>query len=782
MKAATAALRKDYYPNPESLAFLLKILTSHESPQLRQLAAVEARTLVAKHWVSIPDGAKPNVRRTLLESTLAEQESLVRHSEARVIAAIAKIDLEDGEWSELPGILSAAAKHDQVTHRETGVYILFTLLEVMGDGFVSQMHDLFVLFNHTIQDRESAEVRINTMLALSRMAMVIDPDEDPTSLSEFREILPKMVHVLAEVVKAGDEDKVVQAFEVFQTVLGCDSQLISNIFKDLISLMMEMASSLELAEDSRSQALSFLMQCVKYRKLKVQGLRLGETLTLKALQIVTELGDLRNDEEDATPAKTALGLLDVLSQSLPPAQVMVPLMLALPKYVNSSDPNYRRAGILSLGFCVEGAPDFIGSQLNEIMPLVFRLLQDNDVKVRQATLHAFARLAEEVGEEMAKEHETLVPLLVQNLEAVMTTGGDKKHEEQKIDIMTGACNALDCLLDGMDADISGKYITRLAPLFTRLFDHPEFRVKAAAVGAMGSLAASSEKNFLPYFEKTVEVLSPYINLKESVDELDLRGTVTDAMGHIASAVGPEAFQKYVLPLMETSEQALQLGNPQLKETSFILWSGLSKVYKDQFTPFLAGVSKALFESLKQEETDLEVELGPEAQELLGSEITVAGKRLKISNSEGNDSRAILSRVNGNADEDEVIDVEDLDDDDSAWDDLTAVTAVAMEKEIALEVLGDIIGATRKSFLPYIQETVQIALGLTDHSYEGIRKSSIGTLWRAYAALYEISEEDGQMAKWEPGLPLVAKPTEDLKKLGGVILTATIPIWEDEVDR
>jgi len=89
VKAATTELRKTYYPHPQSLLWLLHILTSHDVPELRQQAAVEAQRLIPKHWPALPADQKPAIREKLLESTLSEEKPLVRHSAARVIAAIA---------------------------------------------------------------------------------------------------------------------------------------------------------------------------------------------------------------------------------------------------------------------------------------------------------------------------------------------------------------------------------------------------------------------------------------------------------------------------------------------------------------------------------------------------------------------------------------------------------------------------------------------------------------------------------------------------------------------
>ena len=728
---------------------------------------MEARKLVAKHWAAISDDQKPQIRNSLLQSTMNEEGALVRHSSARVIAAIAKLDLEEGQWTDLPKVLQQAATSQTARHREVGVYIIYTLLDTMGDLFAENLAAMFALFSKTIQDSESSEVRLNTMLAISRVAMLLDPSEDPKALRAFQDLVPQMVAVLKGTIDSGDEAETMQAFEVFQTLLGCESALLQKHFGDLVKFMIDIASQEDIEDESRTQALSFLMQCVRYRKLKIQGLRIGEELTVKALKIVTELDEIIGEEEDLTPARSALGLLDILASSLPPNQVLVPLLKAIGPYVTSQDPNYRTAGILALGMCVEGAPDFIATQLGEILPMVLHLLEDSSVKVRAAALNCVARLSDDLAEELGKEHQRLIPALVKNFDTAFS-GLSGPEEERNLEIIRGSCNAIDSLIEGLDEEDAARYVTELVPRFSRLFDHPDHKTKSAAIGAVGSIAGASAEAFLPYFESTMGALGNYVSIKDSNDDLELRGITCDSLGKIAVAVGAQPFQPYVQPLMQASEEALHLDHPRLRETSYILWSTMAKVYEEDFAHYLEGVVKGLHECLQQEETETEVTLGEEAKDLLGEEVVIAGKKIKVAAATDDD-------------DDDVIDVEDGDDEDGDWDDLNAVTAVAMEKEIAVEVIGDVITHTKSKFLPYLQKTVEIVLGMVDHSYEGVRKSSISTLWRTYACLWGLAEDNG-MPKWKPGIPLQTQPTEDLAKLGNLVMTATLAVWQDEMDR
>lgn len=733
--------------------------------EVRQAAAVESLRLVPRHWANLPADQKPAIREQLLKTTLDEQQYLVRHAAARVIAAIAKIELEDGEWNTLPDVLAQATTSSQISHREVGVYILFTLLEAAGDVFESKLPWLFALCANTIKDPESAEVRINTLLCLSRIAMLIQPEEDADNLARFVQTFPDMVAVLKSSIDEDNEDRTMQAFEVFQTLLGCESALLNTHFKDLLTFMVDIAANTNISDESRSQALSFLMQCARYRKMKIIGIRdMGETLTVKSLHIAAEIND-EEDDDDVTPSKSALGLLDLLSSSLPPRQVIVPLLKALPQYVNSDQPKYRQAGILALGMCVEGAPDFIATQLDNLMPVILKLLNDPVIGVRNAALTGVARLADDIAEELCKHHQELIPALLKNLDSASIQASSEADQKKNLDILKSSCAALDAVTEGMEKDMMITYAPELIPRLGRLLSHSDFNVKASAAGAIGSIAGSAEDAFLPYFEQTMKALSEYVTLKDSDEELDLRGTVCDSMGSMAQAVGATAFQPYVQPLMQASEEALHLGHPRLRETSYILWSTLAKVYEEEFTPFLEGVVKGLMECLDQEESDLEVELGQNASDLLGQEVVIAGQKVKVF-----------------AASDEPADFDDMEDGDGDdWDDLTTVTAVALEKEIAAEVLGDVLSHTRKNFVPYFEKTIETIMPLVEHPYEGVRKAGISTLWRAYACLWALMEDHtGQ--KWTPGLPLQSQPSEEVLKLGEIVTTATLSLWEDETDR
>ena len=627
-----------------------------------------------------------------------------------------------------------------------------------------KFQELFSLFSKTIHDPESADVRINTMLALSKMAMTIDADNDEPSLQAFEEALPHMVAILKQAVDASDEDRVLQGFEVFQTFLSCDSKLLNKHFRDLVLFMVNIAADPAIGDDARVQALTFLIQTVTYRKFKFQSLMIGEQLTLGIVDIITDSGEDMDDEDDQlTVSATALGLLNSMASNLPPSQTVVHLLRVFDAGANSPDPNRRQAVIRALGTCVEGAPDFLNTQLDSYLPAMMRLLDDSNLYVREVALSGVRTLADQLAEDMAKEHQRLLPALARNLDRAMQglSGPDAKVN---LGIMASSCSAIDSLVNGLESEQVKPYLPELVPHISHLFSHPNMKIKSSAIGAIGSIALSAKSEFLPFYEKAMNDLSEFVQLKDGAEELDVRGVTCDAMGNIALAVGPEAFQCYVVPMMHATEEGLKLGHPRLKESSFLFWGDMVKVYEDNFKSFLPGVAQALFECLEQEESSVEVDLGEEAVDLVGQEVVIAGRKVKVA-SASNDN---------DIDDDENVDTDD------DWDDVTGATAIAMEKEIAIEILANLVAFTKAEFLPYLEKTVELLMSMLDNGYEGVRRAAISTLFRAYASSWALQEEKTKV--WQAGLPVKATPSQNIVKLGEVVITAALGMWPSEDDR
>lgn len=745
IQQASQALQNKFYKSPLIIPALVHILQTNPETQIRQLSGVEARKIITREWLNsemVSADTKAQIKSSLLASTLAEQDALVRHTSSRVISSIAKYDVEENLWPDLLPALYQSATSSVATEREVAIYIIYTLLEAELDILEEATVSLLELFSKTINDSESLQVRISTLLALGCISMGIQSGQSgsPNPAELFRSIVPSMVDALKQVISSNDEKSVLQVFEVFNILLVAESSLISKYLEDLINFMLHnIAAEKQLPDEFRVPALQFLISAVRSKKMKIQALKLGPAMVTTAIQISADynraepedLDDEDDDDDETNPGSLALQLIDNMSNALPPSQVMGPLLNALPNYIKSSDPADRKAGFMSLAVAVEGAPDFVSTQIEHILPAVVDGLNDSDVTVKVAALQCLYYLSYELRDTVSSEHEILLPLVFN----IMDTASALK-------VGKCACSAMDALLESMDRKvITEKYLSTLVPKLLHLLSITnDFTLKGSIVAAISSAAFSSGKNFLPYFQPTITALEPFVGLSSNIPELtepqtNLCGNTIDALGSISVSVGKENFHPYAEPLIEAAYRCIQSENTKLKECGFIFVGTLARVYGKDFSVFVEKLAVEIFKCLEQEE---------------------------------------FGGLDYFDEENEDIGIED---DKDFMEQLNISSAIAIEKEYATDALADLLEAAGENF-PNIENAIKVLSNQCEHFAEGIRKSSVNALWRLYMARAALDKE----GPWTPGLPVEEHRNPVTAMIAEAVRSATIDALETEDER
>jgi hypothetical protein len=168
--------------------------------------------------------------------------------------------------------------------------------------------------------------------------------------------------------------------------------------------------------------------------------------------------------------------------------------------------------------------------------------------------------------------------------------------------------ALDTLLEQLGPAII-PYLPTLMERLLGLVSVIPTDLKGTAVGAIGSAAHASKAKFDPYFDQTMQLISPFLSSpKTEGDETALRGVAQDTVGTLAEAVGKERFRPYFEPVMKLALDATALNLPSLRECSFLFFSVMARVYEEEFGQFLATIVPVILASLSQSEIDGDVEV------------------------------------------------------------------------------------------------------------------------------------------------------------------------------
>ncbi|QBM90810.1 Importin-beta N-terminal domain-containing protein [Metschnikowia aff. pulcherrima] len=714
VKLATARLSKEFYTDDRALPCLLHVLQTAEQDQVKQLAAVEARKLVPVQWEKVDPAQKLQIRAGLLQNTFLQPQKLVRHSSARVVAAIAEYDMDDGAWPELlPALVSAVQSSDSQT-KEMAVYALYTLLETQSPALAAHQDDFVALFAQLLTDA-SLEIRVNAVLCLDCLLQFLDEsDANAATAAQFKALISSMLDVLQAVIAADDADKTKAVFDVMNSLLFLDNKLVGEQIVRLIASIAEIAANTSLDEEYRCMALQFLVSVVSLRKTKVSSNNLGPQLTVVATQIALEEIDVEdeldnedeeNENEENTPAALALRLMGVLLGELPPSQVIAPFFDQLPGMVSSQNLFARRAALLIIGVASAGAPDYLATQVAKIVPLLVNGLQDPEVVVKVAAVRAVAQLSSELQDNLADYHEQLLPLIMANIDSAAHVMAYKY-----------ACYALDGIIEFMGHDAIAQYMAPLMQkLFSMLLTANSSSLKTAIVSAIGSTAFAGGKGFTPYFNELIHVLEPFISNAAqtegmSEEDIELRALTFENISTMARAVGSEPFAAYAKPLVEAAYSSIGAEHPRIRESGFAFILNMAKVYGAEFAGFLDEIVPQILQCLEQEEFSFE---------------------------------------GGDGDEEDF--EADEEDDDNKFKFNSGIT---IEKEIASVALAELAMGTGAAFAKFVEPAVKTLSEQVEVSY-GMREAAMNSLWKIVRAMFKATYgDDFKAPKGVPQQPYV----------------------------
>lgn len=722
---ATVKLQKDFYDHAQAIPAVIHLMQTSNEIQIRQLAGVEARKLISQKWVTVEPQVQQQIRNSLLESTLKEENALVRHTSSRVISEIATTDLSEllsggNQWPDLLPYLFNAIKSQNSAEREVAIYVLYTLIETDVEPLKENKIDLLQLFGATIQD-SSLQVRVTTVQALQAMSDTIDSTVSKNEVEPFRALIPSCVEVLKQSITEGDEKGTSDIFEFFNNLLIVDSALVSKHLGKLIEFMLnEISLQSGLDEENRMCGLRFLISAVMYKKSKIQSLKVGPTIAKACMDIMSEGFEDDEDDDDLedTPGGLSFRLLEGLSNNLAPSQSAGPMIQLFPQYVQGNS-NQRKAAFNAVTASVEGAPDFLANEIDSILPYITQGLQDEDLGVVANALFALAELTTQLQELVVDNHEVLLPMVCNILDRAST-----------LKIGKYACHALDSMLDCMDREvIATKYLDSLVPKLLQLLDGAQdLSLKSAIVAAISSAASSAGKAFQPYFEHTCQSVQNFIKTPNSPDEeippkeVALCGITLDLLSNVAAAVGRDNFRPFVDPLVGAAYKCLQCEQSRMKDCGFIFIGTIAKVYEQEFGQYMEKIMPEVFKTLEQDEME---------------------GLLESFEQDGNI---------GMDGEEEGIDNEQF-----------AVTnAIINEKENAIDALGEIITGVKQDFAPYLERSCALLADNCSHYHTPLAISAINALWKAFITFYNYAGCE----KWTPGFPAqytVPEPASSIAK-------------------
>lgn len=540
-------------------------------------------------------------------------------------------------------------------------------------------------------------------------------------------VITPMLNVMANNLKNGDEDLVIEGLDVIQECCTLEQPLVNDFLEvkkiipyliciliyflfvqQIVQFTMGIIHSKEYENSVKQSAGQTIMDVIEYRpKLFAKKNLIGPTLTTLMDMIAKEdsnaagslfnfpspelLEDDEDDEDEYNPEidvqKLSQTIIDCMAIHIPSKYFSDTVLQLISQGMQSPDPQMRKAGCAVLGVIAEGCADRIRDNIGDILPSVLLAVQDAEFYVRECACFALGQFSEYCQPDILNYYDKVLPVIFHALDDPRPT-------------MQGtSCYVLEYFCENLQPDTLRPYLGALMNKLVVLVQSSQKGTQEMALSAIAATAVAAEVEFLPYAEGVCTILRPLLCQTEPT-MFPVRGRALDCLGHIAVALGDQHFAPYFEMGMQSTIQGLQLDSELLKEHSFVFIANISKVNGKDFHPFLANLVPGILEVIQESEL---VQFSNESDD------------------EEDDEGA-----GGAGDDDE-------DDEGSDMGDyrINVMEGFINTKKAAITALGALAEHTKEHFYPYLDQAVQTIItkdiGLLSSFHDVIRSEGLNIM-------------------------------------------------------
>ncbi|KAL7119547.1 hypothetical protein ACP275_02G069900 [Erythranthe tilingii] len=674
--------------DPQVVPALVHHLRTAKTPNVRQLAAVLLRKKITGHWGKLSPQLRQLVKQSLIESITVEHSPPVRKASANVVSIIAKYAVPSGEWPDLLPFLFQCSQSAQEEHREVALILFSSLTETIGNSFRPYFADLQSLLLKCLQDETSNRVRV---AALKAVGSFLEFTHDETEVMKFREFIPSILNVSRQCLASGEEDVAVLAFEIFDELIESPAPLLGDSVKSIVQFSLEVCASPNLESSTRHQAIQIISWLARYKSNSLKKYKLVGPILQIMCPLLAESTD-RDEDDDLAPDRAAAEVIDTMAINLA-KHVFPPVFEFSSISSQNANPKFREAAVTALGVISEGCLELMKGKLEPVLRIVLGALRDPEQMVRGAASFALGQFAEHLQPEIVSHHNIVLPCMLNAVEDASDEVKEKSYY------------ALAAFCEEMGEEILPYLDPLMGKLLGALQTSPR-HLQETCMSAIGSVASAAEQAFVPYAERVLELMKIFMVLTNDED-LRSRARATELAGIVAMSVGRARMEPILPAFIEAAISGFGLEFSELREYTHGFFSNVAELLEDGFTQYLPHIVPLAFSSCNLDD----------------------GSAVDIDDSDGDEN---VTEVGGVSSDDEAHD-------EPRVRNISVRTGVLDEKAAATQALGLFAQHTKRSYAPYIDETLKILVRHSTYFHEDVRLQAIISLKYILTAVQAVFE-------------------------------------------
>jgi importin-4 len=694
---------KPVLKDPTSMQLLWQIITNTSADAtnpnaiaVRHVAAIVLRKRLPGHYSTWDDAIKLQWQNQILQGLAIEQVRPVRAGLIGVAAAIALV--EQNATQPFLQFLSAAANDGTPIGREICFLLLNEMTDTIGLHWKEHLQALSQLYTSSLHNT-SEDISVHKA-AVQSLGQLMSFWAEEAEIETLAPLLPVFLQVAsrsaASTTSVGtfDEDFLATVLDILYDLAyssapalqGHMSVTIEFCLSILRNRDMELrvrdAAALVIATTAEAKPKSFgratkllgdcldtLFQLMQDSSESAAGALFESNPAWRADLIDEGIGsaDDHDDDDFDNPTETSMaqGTLDMLACEIPKKYIWkLCLDRCLLLMSNTTDHSARKAGVAGLGVIAEGCCEPLSSQLQHVLPYVFKAAQDPHAQVRECACFCLGQISEHCQPDILQFSEQILPIVFQLL------------DDRSVAVQATSCYVLEMFCERLEPTAVRPLLDSLVRKLAAMLEATTKRsVQEMAVAALAATAVAAEEEFTPYVQGVAELMTKLMAIQDPSLH-SLRGRALECMGHMAIAVGKETFRPYFPPTMQCALEGLTMDSTDLQEFAYAVFANLAKVMQEDFAPALPDLVPFLIQVIDQDEGQLEAP-GDDDEDGEGF------KALDDSDDEDDDAEGGKNMV------------------------LHVRTALLDVKKGAITALGEMAAHTGTSFCPYLEQSMQI---------------------------------------------------------------------------